>query len=83
MYHKDPFKLEQIRYRLYYTSREKSMEKNKKTTMLLLVLGIIFLAAGVVMLTATWGVFVYVAIGPLSIGAICSTIAAIRWWKEN
>ena len=51
--------------------------------MLLLVLGIIFLAAGVVMLTATWGVFVYVAIGPLSIGAICSTIAAIRWWKEN
>lgn len=59
------------------------MEKNKKTTMLLLVLGIIFLAAGVVMLTATWGVFVYVAIGPLSIGAICSTIAAIRWWKEN
>ena len=59
------------------------MEKNKKTTTLLLVLGLVFFATGVVMLSATWGLINSYAWWPLGIGLICSIIAGIRWWKEN
>mgnify|MGYP003314028756 CR=1 FL=1 len=59
------------------------MEKNKKTTTLLLVLGLVFFATGVVMLSATWGLINNYAWGPLGIGLFFSIIAGIRWWKEN
>ena len=59
------------------------MEKNKKTTTLLAIVGIVGLAAGLIMLSATSCSTRDAAWFPLMIGVILSPIAAIRWWKQN
>lgn len=59
------------------------MEKNKKTTTLLAIVGIVGLAAGVIMLSSTLRSTREAAQLPLIIGFIVSIIAAIRWWIQN
>ena len=59
------------------------MEKNKKTTTLLAIVGIVGLVAGLIMLSATSCSTRDAAPFPLIIGLIISIIDDIRWWKQN